>query len=306
LHKIGEGACGSVWSHKINIPRDHMDYIKATNVAFKRGDGSQGRALTQEAQVYCDIEELSRYCPKEIWRQFQIPKFYAYLDANSGSSSYGPLTYNNNMDDLVSTPLGLESCNTLAMERIPSLGRPVQHMLWRVCTPAAARMMAASQFTEVNLLIRPYMGCRRPNHHNAHFNMRDFILTLTQLEFLMLEPDNYIKSMAKGLAFLNFGAQYDGKNIDWAIACPRASSCHPEFDHTLWMLDFNNCQPMSMNEAGVWKVAKAFWHNKPYYPRPGKGRADDEKLWQLFRKTYVDAAQEIIVARHDNAERMER
>lgn len=55
----------------------------------------------------------------------------------------------------------------------------------------------------------------------------------------------------------------------------------------MWILDFDCCHPMMMNDAGVKQACDAFYRNDPYYPRPGSGYAEDEELWYVFKEKFL-------------------
>ncbi len=53
----------------------------------------------------------------------------------------------------------------------------------------------------------------------------------------------------------------------------------------LWPLDFNQCQPLSMDQEGVDQAVKWFFDNDAYYPRvPAATGCTDEGLWETFAK----------------------
>lgn len=49
---------------------------------------------------------------------------------------------------------------------------------------------------------------------------------------------------------------------------PRTSVGHQLRPVHMWLLDFNQCGAISLDDVGVDSVVKAFWENDPYYPRP--------------------------------------
>ena len=58
--------------------------------------------------------------------------------------------------------------------------------------------------------------------------------------------------------------------------------------HSMWMLDFDLCRDITMDENGIEKAVKAFWRNDPFYPRPGKA------LWDTFREQYIHTSDECL------------
>lgn len=55
----------------------------------------------------------------------------------------------------------------------------------------------------------------------------------------------------------------------------------------LWLLDFNQVEPIGMDDGGVEMAVRAFWLNDPYYPRPVPTGDKDERLWECFREEYL-------------------
>ncbi|KAH8680053.1 zinc finger protein-domain-containing protein [Tricladium varicosporioides] len=53
----------------------------------------------------------------------------------------------------------------------------------------------------------------------------------------------------------------------------------------VWVLDFNQCEEITMDEKGCIKAAKALWDNDPYFPRPFTKQDGD--LWEHFMERYL-------------------
>jgi hypothetical protein len=69
--------------------------------------------------------------------------------------------------------------------------------------------------------------------------------------------------------------------------------------HSLWVLDFDCCKPLTMDDAGIEQAARAFLRNDPYFPRPPtSGQSLDNALWIEFRTRYLECSQKL-VAGHD-------
>lgn len=60
--------------------------------------------------------------------------------------------------------------------------------------------------------------------------------------------------------------------------------------HSMWILDFDCCRPMSTDEAGVEQTCRAFFKNDPFYPRPGSGEEADQQLWMVFKDRFIQAS----------------
>ncbi|KAI9670340.1 MAG: hypothetical protein M1831_006554 [Alyxoria varia] len=216
-----------------------------------------------------------------------------------------------------------ERRSILVAERIPPLPTPVQLSLLATFCPHKLKDTAVNnkQNTEA-ALARVYLGLRRPTTSPpsaASASLVNFELTLDGLEAMNLgfqEKRYYATAMAQGLAVIHWRAGIDGRDIEWVLGGAPSSLkpyCQPwvvdeeegsEPQDTemavqarvggvcLWVLDFNQCKGIGMDEAGCERAALAFWDNDPYYPRPGSEA--EVELWQCFEEAYLGMAEAVI------------
>lgn len=64
--------------------------------------------------------------------------------------------------------------------------------------------------------------------------------------------------------------------------------------HPLWMLGFDCSRPITADDSGLTAIAKAFWGNDPYYPRPHSTDGQSQKLWDIFSAEYRRVGLEIV------------
>jgi hypothetical protein len=62
----------------------------------------------------------------------------------------------------------------------------------------------------------------------------------------------------------------------------------------MWIIDFDCCNPLPMDEEGVEIAARCFWRNDPFYPRPGSSNAADERLWGIFREQFLAVSERML------------
>lgn len=111
------------------------------------------------------------------------------------------------------------------------------------------------------------------------------------MEVLGLDAKAYAGAMAEALALMHWGARIDANDVEFVLAPPRANHT-PTFEsdyltvHCMWILDFDCCRPIWVDETGVEQACAAFYKNDPFYPRPGTGEAADEELWVLFKQRF--------------------
>jgi hypothetical protein len=183
-------------------------------------------------------------------------------------------------------------------------------------------------------LVRPYLGRRRRWQQDEgqrrrsmfrSISLRNFPLHIDQLERLGLPAEQYALAMADTLAFLHWKVKTDATDVEFVLGLPRpatttttgtttatAAQMPPqpsigtrEFTtttgglgpHAMWVLDFDCCRPLPMDEQGVRVAAERFWRNDPFYPNPDGKCAEDERLWCAFRDRFLEASGEILEGR---------
>jgi hypothetical protein len=121
------------------------------------------------------------------------------------------------------------------------------------------------------------------------------------MEALDLDVKPYAETMAEALALMYWGAGIDANDVEFVLAPPREEHTPPsnfqsEYlgSHCIWIVDFDCCRPMQMDEGGVEQACVAFWKNDPFCPRPGTGEAADEELWIVFKNQFLESSRRII------------
>ncbi|KAE8853942.1 hypothetical protein HRS9122_00934 [Pyrenophora teres f. teres] len=198
----------------------------------------------------------------------------------------------------------------LISERIPKVPRPISDKIVDLFCAGNDRL---SDFVKGNpdddaCLIRPYLGRRRRHRQEEtsksrfqRFSLRNVPLHIDQMEGLGLDVKSYAETMAEALALMHWGAKIDANDVEYVLAPPRlghANSSTFQSDylgsHCMWILDFDCCRPIELDEHGVDQACAAFFKNDPFYPRPGTGEAADEELWLVFKQTFLESSQRIL------------
>ncbi|KAK0130439.1 hypothetical protein ONS96_000958 [Cadophora gregata f. sp. sojae] len=147
------------------------------------------------------------------------------------------------------------------------------------------------------------------------FTLRNFKLHLNQMNDLGLDVATFAITMANALAVLHWEVKIDAADVEFVLgsapteghvrAPPYAElmkmkpdsstyiigggmTFHQRVVH-LWLLDFNMCKEIEMNDGGVAAAVEAFALNDRYYPRPSV----DENLWNIFCKQYEKTGERI-------------
>ncbi|KAI1350570.1 zinc finger protein-domain-containing protein [Xylaria sp. FL0043] len=293
LYRIGAGFCGSVWAD-----------AGGGSVAIKREDGGPGRSLHNDSEIHQRLIAAYQRC--RVPCLFAIPTWHCYVPAADATEIVHRF------------PSGYTFCNILLTERIPPLPADVRDLLVaRYCPPELAPSITTDPKNH-DCLIRPYLGRRRRGFKNSTFrtfSLRNYPLHLDQVEDLKLDLPEYARCMAQALAFMHWSAGIDANDVEFVLAPPPPPPRTPRNpslpenppptipspilgDHCLWILDFDCCRPMAMDDAGLKQAARAFWRNDPFYPRPpGKDSEQrDVELWAHFKRAFLDASAKIIGA----------
>lgn len=158
---------------------------------------------------------------------------------------------------------------------------------------------------EDDCLIRPILGCRQvrlQTGRSRFFSLRNFPLHVNQMEEWHIDPYPYVRIMADALAKLHWQAHVDAGDMEYVLAPGRLGgdqgnilpAVGPLSEHAMWILDFDLCKRVSMDEAGVDQCVKAFYLNEPYYPRPGRDSPEDQTLRNAFRQRFLETSQSIL------------
>ncbi|KAK8862850.1 zinc finger protein-domain-containing protein [Apiospora arundinis] len=241
-------------------------------------DGGPGRSLLNDFQIHQSILYALPGCPQELTTVI-VPKCYAFIPNDYPGWQDGKV--------LVRFPPGYAACNTLITERIPPMSESVRHRIIKKLCPQTATSLPEqikADNKNYDCLVRPSLGRGKHGRGRSRlsfFSLRNYPLHLDQMEELGLRPQNYSSAMAKALAFLYWVAKIDANDIEFVLAPPSHNSTDrarfmSDFlgSYSLWILDSDCCRPMSLDDAGVERAARAFLRNDPFYPRPGRTKME--------------------------------
>ncbi|CAA9960342.1 DUF3669 domain containing protein [Pyrenophora teres f. maculata] len=289
---IGKGFCGSIWTVESSQDKDNQQ------TAIKREDGGPGRSVTNDYKIHSQIlrSELQQLPSVPL----SIPQCHKLVQPDDP-------WWNSSLQQF---PPGYSACRALISERIPKVPRSISDKIVDLFCAGNDRL---SDFVKGNpdddaCLIRPYLGRRRRHRQEEtsksrfqRFSLRNVPLHIDQMEGLGLDVKSYAETMAEALALMHWGAKIDANDVEYVLAPPRlghANSSTFQSDylgsHCMWILDFDCCRPIELDEHGVDQACAAFFKNDPFYPRPGTGEAADEELWLVFKQTFLESSQRIL------------
>lgn len=229
-------------------------------------------------------------CPDQIRTSFLIPECHGYIPESYSGWKTTTL--------LKRFPEGYTACNILITQRIPPFPESARHALINKYCPPSLADNIKSDVKNFDCLVRPYLGRRKLGQRQSRlrvFSLRNYPLHVDQMEDLGLAVLNYSAAIATVLAFMYWRAKIDANDVEFVLA-PARGTAPAQFqskhlgDHNLWILDFDCCRSMSMDEEGVKQAAQAFLRNDPFYPCPGRENEEDKKLWAHFKAEFLNAS----------------
>ncbi|KAB2571406.1 hypothetical protein BFW01_g10021 [Lasiodiplodia theobromae] len=177
-------------------------------------------------------------------------------------------------------------------------------------------------------LVRVYLGSRRQSAKRSErfFSLRNLKLHLNQMEELGMDAEVLAAQVAGALATMHWKARVDGRGVEFVLGsvppgmarlkpltAAELEGLEPGSDTErlvqkraavcLWLLDFDQCGNMSMDDKGVERAVEAFCGNEPYYPRPvvvvvvdgeDGGDGKDARLWKGFCARYLEISDRIL------------
>jgi hypothetical protein len=228
----------------------------------EREDGGPGRSLLNDYNMHKTVLETASQGKASVCVP-RWPHFVKNID-----SSWWEM-------NLARFPTGYTTCNVLCSERIPPLPQEVRNRLIdRYCPPASIATIKAND-ADRDCLVRPYLGRRKIQNEARRgrnfFSLRSYPLHLNQAKDLDLPITKYAHAMAEILAMLHWTAKIDANDIEFVLAGvqptqpetgPRNEYTHDILGtHSLWVLDFDCCRPLTMDDAGIEQAAYALVRN---------------------------------------------
>jgi hypothetical protein len=226
--------------------------------------------------------------------------------------------------------------SVLISERILPLPKIVRHAFIAKYCPEQHREAAIADPRNRDCLVRVYLGELRNNRPYMNFSLRNFPLYLDQILDLELNAEGFADAIANTLAIIHFRAELDARDVEFVLGMSPSFSHNqlPSFAELLrgspnlstgpsgnginfkkrwihlWVLDFNECAPITMDEAGMDLAATAFQENAPYCPRPPKAgiksNAQVYTLWVAFRQSYLKTSSIVLKKRAMDPEKLPR
>ncbi|KAL7901362.1 zinc finger domain-containing protein [Trichoderma sp. SZMC 28014] len=296
--KIGAGACGAIFG------------LDGKSVVFKLAK-TDDDSLWNDFQMHQLIAQSFRK-----WRyvDVKVPECYYFVPKDE------QLYFENNLSLVESAK---EICNmptsVLSSERIPPLPKPTRDLLIEKYCPSQVKQAALTAQANKDCLVRVYLGSLK-GRQTRFFSLRNFKLHLDQMAELHLDIMDLAARMATAMALMHWAAKTDARDIEFVLGSsslkPQVrmsaeyylglpgptytgppSRMHEDFfvrTTDLWLLDFNQVQQISMDEAGVAMAVEAVKLNDPYIPKPLQESEIEKQAWNEFVRQYLVSAHDIL------------
>ncbi|KAF2184861.1 hypothetical protein K469DRAFT_578637, partial [Zopfia rhizophila CBS 207.26] len=277
FRKIGKGSIGVIFEHPETT---HCYKLPLLNNSDK---------LWNNYSIHTKVQEAFGKAGSLVNVDVEIPKMFWF--ANEKTSKF----WDENLDKFPFTnTFPKKARDALCMERVLPLPQPLcHHLIDRYCPrdKEGAKLHALNR----DCLVRPLLGRRRRGSGTVAFSLCNFRLHLDQFEELKLDVDEYAIAMADAMTVLHYVAKIDAMNIEFVISSvpsdmqssgksltsaeienmqPKQSTFEmataKDFTRRiicLWVLDFNTCKTINLNQTGAQAAVKAFMGTEAYCPR---------------------------------------
>ncbi|KAK4891105.1 hypothetical protein LTR27_010312 [Elasticomyces elasticus] len=311
--EIGEGSIGRIFEHpgrtvcyKLPLTNDQSQYHKLFN------------NYRQQLIIAGSFDNFALNNPGQLI-EVTVPR--AYFFATKKTTEFWD--ENKDMFDWSDLP---EVGQAFCMERIFPVPNPLRQLLIdRFCKPEL-RAAARADPKNKQCLIRPMLGREITRQNALGFNLRNYTLSVDKLQELGLPAKEYAEAMAGAFAVMHWQAKLDGNDVEFVLGS--APTRDTEYENarrftveearalrkdqetysmvlgarnnfkrrvmSLWMLDFDACNEITIDSAGVLAAVKAFTGTFAYTPRPDATDEYQQNLWSTFTKRYEEVSKLIL------------
>lgn len=304
--EIGTGSIGKVFEHP------------GTVFVYKLPLSDDPTKLWNNYKIHHRVKASFETLPY-VDGQVEIPECFWY--ATSDSTAF----WDENLDNFPFTQqFPKQRKHVLCMERIFPLPRPIRLALIDKYCPSHGRDTAKSNEANKDCLVRPYFGRLKYGTGSNFFSLRNFKLHANQMQELELDLPEMMNSLAHAMAVVHWHTRIDANDIEFVLGSspmveqkvrgrmdletlntytgPTSSyekMTHSRADFTkrmtsLWMVDFDDCTDISMDDHGVAKAVKAFLETNHYCPRPNTGDEFIQKAWAQFGRMYLEWSDKVL------------
>ncbi|KAK0727555.1 zinc finger protein-domain-containing protein [Lasiosphaeria miniovina] len=240
-------------------------------IVLKRGDGLPDRSISNERRIHRQIlSAVQMHGNNPLFFRVNIPSAIDHLPPQSDK-------WKTILPRLLTE---FVACEALVSERILPMPRETRRLLVQRFWNGDIDSVVNDKRNE-HCLVRPYLGRRRQGARQSRLqsiSLRNYPLYADQIEELGLPID-----------------EIDANDVEFVLARPLTSLTTGILgSHAMWLLDFDYCKELDMNETGVKVAVQRFWRNDPFYPNPNCKCPEDERLWALFKDRFLGSSRAIL------------
>lgn len=291
--QVGRGQCGTVWA------------LTGTTEVLKVMNEGKRDQLYNDYCKHCRVDDALRDTLSGFRRNINLPSIGTWVAPSNemfwdGHRSHFPESF-------------VQPTSGFLSERIFPVPLPVRSAIVDAFAPKDIKTRKESflsQQENKDCLIRIYLGRRQSRSTSNTFRLRNFDMTVNEMEFLRLDIVLYAETLAQTLAIIHWKAKLDGNDVEFVFGSAPRQKRRPttaeleatnsidvdklvsevDFRHRsigIWLLDFDQCKDFPENLDGVKQLERSFYFNDPYFPRPISGHPKDVALWNTFKESYL-------------------
>lgn len=287
--QVGKGQCGTVWA------------LPGTNEVLKITNEGKEEQLWNDYRNHAEIEEAFGKTFSGFRGNINLPTLGNWIGFRN------EIFWNEHRSHFPEASI-LPTTGFLS-ERIFPVPLPVRAAIVDALAPKDVKRSKESflaQQENKDCLIRIYLGRRQNRPASNTFRLRNFDMTVNEMEVLRLDTVLYAETLAQTLAIIHWQAKLDANDVEFVFGSAPAQRRRPaaaelrrttrsdmerlasevDFRHRLigiWLLDFDQCKMFPEGVDGVRQLERGFYFNDPYYPRPISQHPQDVALWMSSR-----------------------
>ncbi|KAI1456930.1 zinc finger protein-domain-containing protein [Annulohypoxylon moriforme] len=206
----------------------------------------------------------------------------------------------------------------LVSERIPPLEEETRAALINEYCAPRLRLRALADPKNNDCLVKVYLGSTEGRIGETPFSLRNLELHLNQMIHMGLDVDLMASQVGQALAVVHWAAGVDAWGVQFFLGGSSKPSLpsYLEIEEiepstytgpksriikhffcgrtVLWMLNFDQVQPITMDHAGVSRAVDAAVFGGIYLPKRYSRNPAEKSVWDRFREQYIDTSNLIL------------
>ncbi|KAI4247267.1 MAG: hypothetical protein L6R40_001610 [Gallowayella cf. fulva] len=199
FEKIGEGQCGTIWS------------LTGLDLVLKVMKEDKTMQLWNDAEMHKRAEEAFQQVTIRLRQGIELPRYGQFINPSHD------MFWKRNMKLF---PTAIPETYALLSSRINPLPLPVRESIVDALAPKhvkANKQEFLAREENQHCLIRVYLGRREDRSPSRQFRLRNFDLTISEMEHLRLDTERYSTILARALAILHWKAGLDANDVEYVL-----------------------------------------------------------------------------------------